>query len=351
MTSVLIVGAGPTGLTAAVELARFGVDVTIVDKRPDPSGFSRAVGIQPGTIKLLTPSGAGPAIIDEAVSFSAFKMHVGSRCIAELPLNFDDRSRLYGLAQDRTEHHLAEALARYGGRVRYGSELSGFSQTETGVQAVLDEEHLSFDYLIGADGVQSTVRNGLGLPYNGYDLPEEWSIADVNCDDWPDPKAFQGFLLDQQRIVIVAPLEPTRFRLISNTPDALSTLPVPMNVTRIRRSGTFQISVRQVDTYQVGRVFLAGDAAHCHSPAGGRGMNLGIADAADLAHRIASDDTEGYSTARHAEGRHVIAFSERARKTLLSANPATQLLVKGAMRTANLVPAIGRTAMHQFING
>ena len=348
---VLIAGAGPTGLTAAVELARRGVEVEVAERRDAPSELSRAVGILPASIAILTPSGAASAIMREAVAFTAFMVYRDADLVADLPLNFDDRSRLWGLAQDRTEEHLIDALARHGASVRYGSPLEGFEQDETGVDARYGDREGRFDDLIGADGVDSVVRRTLGLAYDGFELPHRWSIADVICDDWPEPTAFKGFLLPHGHVVIVAPIEAARFRVIASLPDALKALPVPMRVREIRRTGEFRISVRQADRYGEGRVLLAGDAAHCHSPAGGRGMNLGIADAAELAERMTSGRLDGYSASRHAAGAHVIAFSERGRKTVQSDNPIKRATVFAAMRAMGSVPALGRAGIHQFATG
>jgi 2-polyprenyl-6-methoxyphenol hydroxylase-like FAD-dependent oxidoreductase len=151
-------------------------------------------------------------------------------------------------------------------------------------------------------------------------------------------------------VVVVAPLERTRFRIVSNTENALATLPVPMPVTRIRRQASFTISVRQVERYQLGRVVLAGDAAHCHSPVGGRGMNLGIADAADLAARICEGDLGGYQKVRHAAGKQTIVLSERGRRILTSRNPLVRGLSRAALRTIAAVPPLSKQAVHRLLS-
>lgn len=346
---VLIAGAGPTGLTAALELCRHGLTPVIIDKRPGPSPLSRAVGISRRSMEILTPGGVAGRIDAEAVHFGGIVFHDGPRELARLPLNFDDQARLWGLPQDRTETHLSDALKTFGVEVRYDTAFDALEQDRETVVAQTSAGEMRADWLIGADGAHSTVRDALGLGFPGYDLPGTWSIADVDAEGWRDPDHFKGYLLDGGHVVVAVPLETGRFRVISSLPDALAALPVEMNVTRLRRSGTFTIPVRQVTSYMVGRVCLAGDAAHCHSPVGGRGMNLGIADAADLAARIATGDVSGYHAARHAEGARIIRTTETARRMVQSTTPLSRAAVRTALRAADRVPPLGRAMIRRFV--
>ena len=150
-------------------------------------------------------------------------------------------------------------------------------------------------------------------------------------------------------MVVVAPLEADRYRLVSNTQNALEALPLPMEVVKVRRERTFNLSIRQAYQYSHGRVFLAGDAAHCHSPVGGRGMNLGIADAAELAVRMAEDRLAGYSASRHAIGARIIAGSERMRKLITSTNPIVRGSFGGAARIASRIPQIRKRIARRLI--
>ena len=348
---VLVVGGGPTGLTAAVELARRGIVADVIEKQESASQLSRAVGILPSSMQILAPSGVADAIRREAVPYQAAVFHEDTTILARL--NFDESNdvgeRLFGLAQDRTETHLRTAFEGMGGKVGYSVELSGLSQDDTSVRVTMGDKSAVYDYVIGADGAHSTVRHSLGLDFPGHTLPEPWSIADVECPDWPTPNEFHASLVSGGRIAIIAPLAPTRFRIVSNTPDALETLPAPMNVTTIRRTASFHISIRQVQHYRSGRVFLAGDAAHCHSPVGGRGMNLGIADAAELARRIADADLDGYDQVRRAAGRETIALSERGRRIVTSPNPLIRNLAMTALRTIAAIPPLRKRAITRLL--
>ncbi|MBL4756646.1 MAG: FAD-dependent monooxygenase [Rhizobiales bacterium] len=320
---ILIVGAGPTGLTAAVELARRGMLPDIIDRRDSGSGLSRAVGIMPTSLKILKPSGVTAQLVAEGIKFHAVKIYNGASLAFSMRLALKGRKDEFvlGLPQDRTEAHLQSAFEKYGGKIQFATELENLSQTgEQVIVTFTDGTTENYDYVIGADGISSTTRSLLGLGFPGHDLPETWSIADVDAENWPNGNSFTICKLKAREIVVVAPLEANRYRIISNTEDALKSLPLPINVTKIRRQGQFGISIRQVEAYSKGRVYLAGDAAHCHSPVGGRGMNLGISDSAELAHRFATGDLAGYSANRHREGKIIIGGSETIRKFVTSPN-------------------------------
>lgn len=341
--NILIVGAGPTGLTAAVELARRGIIADVVERQDAPSQFSRAVGILPESMDLLEPSGVAAKIRAHAMMPKQAVFHHGGKPLGRIALDRFEapNAHLFALAQDRTELFLREAFEAYGGSVAYETAFESFTQSDDQVTATIGGDVRTYDYLIGADGISSTVRRQTGIAYPGIDLPDEWSIADVDVDEWPHMDAFCAYILPRGEAMIVVPLEPDRVRVVVSDPDALSRVPVAMNVTRVRRSGSFYISVRQAEYYQAGRVFLAGDAAHCHSPVGGRGMNLGIADAADLAARFAEGGLEDYHSVRHAAGQSILELSENGRKALMSTNPVTRAAVRLAFR------AVGRLSFLQ----
>jgi 2-polyprenyl-6-methoxyphenol hydroxylase-like FAD-dependent oxidoreductase len=131
--------------------------------------------------------------------------------------------------------------------------------------------------------------------------------------------------------------------------DGLGQVPLPFDVTRLRETADFAIAVRQVPRYSLGRVHLAGDAAHCHSPVGGRGMNLGIADACDFAERVAAGTLDGYSAARHADGAHVIRLSERARRMVAADDAWRRRAVRLIVGAAGRLPAVEAAVLRQLL--
>lgn len=348
---ILIVGAGPTGLTAAVELARRGIVPEVIDRKEEASTLSRAVGVLPRSLRTLTPSGVSERLLAEGVRMRNVHLYFDEKHTLKLSLRNGHPDQDFGLAlaQDRTEAALRDAFIHFGGKVGYGTELAGLRQEHDKVLATTATgTEQTYDIVIGADGIRSVVREAVGIEFPGHDLPGNWSIADVDAENWRHPADFTACNLAGGRVAVVAPLAPTRFRVISNTDDALKTLPLDLDVTRVRRQGQFNISIRLVQTYRRGRVFLAGDAAHCHSPAGGRGMNLGIADAAELADRIVTDRLDDYSASRYADGKATIAASERARRLITSRSLARRLLSTGAT-LLNRFPPLHRPFARDFL--
>ena len=354
MMKVLIVGAGPAGLTTAVELARRGIVSDVIDLRESGSGLSRAVGILPASLEILKPSGVTGKLLATGMKVRQVCIYRHSSLALALPLKGSgaDDEFILALAQDRTETILRDVLSELGGTVRYGTELVDLRQDANKVTVEMrDGAKAEYDYVVGADGVRSTTRGSLNIDFRGHDLPETWSIADVDAEGWPNTNAFTVCQLSGGDVVVVAPLEPKRFRVVSNTEDALAALPLKLNVTNIRRAGEFKISIRQAAQYGVGRVFLVGDAAHCHSPVGGRGMNLGIADGAELARRMVEGGLEGYGEARHKVGKEIIAGSEAVRKVMTSRNPVTRFLVLAVLKTVSFMPALQRQIAKNILYG
>ncbi|MCO1337008.1 FAD-dependent monooxygenase [Microbulbifer sp. OS29] len=348
---VLVVGAGPTGLTVAVELARLGLLPRVIDRRDSASTLSRAVGITSRSLELLSKSGVSEKLIAEGIAVQAACIYLDKQLALEFPLHSDRTyfPTILGLPQDRTEALMDQVLSSMGVEVEYQKELISLSEYRDGVVAQFDTgDEDRFDLVIGADGIRSTVREAAGINFPGFDLEEEWSIADVDTDGWPPRRKFTLVKMESGLVAVAVPLGEGRHRLVASCEDAIGAFPMELDIKRVRRQGTFKVSIRQAETYSRGRVHLAGDAAHCHSPVGGRGMNLGIADAVELAARIVAGRLTGYSELRHREDKKVIDITERGRKIVTGKSLKARFEFRALIAAANSLPAV-RRKLGQFV--
>jgi 2-polyprenyl-6-methoxyphenol hydroxylase-like FAD-dependent oxidoreductase len=278
---VLIVGAGPVGLAAALFLTRRGVPVRIIDAASGPSRTSKALGVNPRTLELLEGTGVTAAIEAEAQAMHALRLHRLGRPLATLTIDWaalGTDHRMVILPQARTEALLTEALAALGVAPERGLGLTGLSQSAGAVTARLtDGSEVAAPLLFAADGAHSVVRKALGLGFPGDGWDEPWQIIDV---DLTGPAADEGWIdLRPTGPFVCLPFSGKTFRLIGFGPPLLEALPAGWTAGEVHWRSDFHISHRMVEAMSVGRVCLGGDAAHIHSPIGARGMNLGIEDA------------------------------------------------------------------------
>ena len=353
-TSVLIAGGGPVGLTAAVELMRRGFQPIIIDDDGEPTPESRALAVNARTLDILEPSGVTERIIEAGTRINGMIFLRGGRETMRLQMRYLPHrfNFMVSLPQSRTEELLIGRLAELGGNVNWFTELRQFRQNENGIQCELHSKAGTKEHpcqvLIGADGAHSLVRKSLGLAFDGETEPEAFSLADVTLADWPFPFDHGAVHADGDRIVGFIPISEGHGRFVSNYPDLLNHLPPTAKVRDVIWESSFKISYRQVETYQSGRTFLAGDAAHIHSPVGGRGMNLGIEDAATLAWLIEQGRTGEYTAMRHPVGEQVLKFTQAQTEQLTQRGALQRFLQNTVAPLLLKLPAIQRLAVSRI---
>ena len=310
---MLIVGAGPTGLALACVLARRGAALRIIDKASEYFTGSRGKGLQPRSLEVLEDLGAIDRILANGRFHLPFRAYDGATVLGDHDMHADRfptpdvpyASPLI-IPQWRVEQILRERLAEYGGRVELSTELIGFEQHGDGVTATLGRpdgtEQVAAEYMVGADGGRSFVRKQLGVGFEGETwTSERMLIGDVQVDgldrehwhSWPKHAAgwvalcplpsTDAFQL-QAQIAADEPDEPTLERFQQIIDERTGRRDIRLHDATWL--SLYRANVRMVDRYRVGRVFLAGDAAHVHSPAGGQGMNTGIQDAYNLGWKL-----------------------------------------------------------------
>jgi 2-polyprenyl-6-methoxyphenol hydroxylase-like FAD-dependent oxidoreductase len=313
-TDVLIVGAGPTGLTLARELHSLGVAAQIVDCAPDAVHESRALAIQARTLEVLARNGLADDLVSAGNPSASLVLHRrGDRPgrSRTVPL-FDDAIGdtrfpfLLFLSQAATERVLVDRLASAGAGIRRGLTLTGLDQDDTGVTATLTspgvpDRIVRARYLVGCDGAHSATRHLAGIGFSGRAFPHRFLLADLEADG-PEPGRVHVYLSRSGPLFLFPLIHPASWRLLAMLPPAARTGAVTLRLAQaaVRRHTRdpielhdpvwltdFTISSRLADTFQHGRVFLAGDAAHIHSPAGAQGMNTGIQDAVNLGWKLA----------------------------------------------------------------
>jgi 2-polyprenyl-6-methoxyphenol hydroxylase-like FAD-dependent oxidoreductase len=301
-TNVVIVGAGPTGLTLALELARRGIAFRLIDEGKVPFAGSRGKGIQPRTLEILEDLGVVRSILEAGMPYPRIRLHFGTFSLrlgslgSNKPATEDvPYPNLWLVPQNRTESILRERLAVLGGHIEFGVAFRNAVQDEHGVQVHLSTgELVRAGYVVGCDGGHSAVRKTLGLSLHGETLESKPAfVADVEVEGldrtewhvWPFAKCGSIGLCPLPNSSL---FQLTLRREAAEGIEAVVRRVTKRQVTRIAWSSTYRPAVRMVDRYRVGRVFLAGDAAHVHPPAGGQGLNTGIQDAYNLGWKLAS---------------------------------------------------------------
>jgi len=346
---VLVIGAGPTGLMAANLLKRSGVTVRIVDDRVEASRESRAFAVMARSMELFGQLGLADRILDRGVVNPGIDFYVRARHVGGLDYDRahspDTPYEFITLhPQSNTEAVLIDDLTRLGVVVERQTTVTGLSQDLEGVLTSATgpdghERTIHSQYVIGADGAHSAVRKSLGLSFEGAKYPQTFMLADCRVD-WPLDHARFRVFMHGATIALFLPLDGgKRSRVMatdhSNKADQEGPEAAQLDLAELEpvyREATgldvrltdpvwttrYRVSHRGVPRYGEGRVFVAGDAAHIHSPAGGQGMNTGLQDAANLVWKLAatlagapSDLLDTYDSERRPVGQQVVETSDK----------------------------------------
>ncbi|HJU72758.1 MAG TPA: FAD-dependent monooxygenase [Gemmatimonadaceae bacterium] len=359
---VLIVGAGPTGLTLAAQLDQFGTPFRIIDRAKDRARESRALGVQARSLEILQRFGLGDELVALGNKSAVITLHVEGRVGPRVSLSdFGATDTRYPfilfVSQAETERLLAEHLTRRGVTVEREVELTEFSDDASGVSCVLQSadgatEHVHTRYLVGCDGAHSTVRKGAGIPFEGDAYLQDFMLGDVEAEAAPSVALEKDSLhpfVGGGGIAMVFPLgHPTTWRIVAMSARSaaasrreggnldrpitgdLSLAELQAAVDGAAGGGVhlhspawlthFRLHHRQAAAYRSGHVFVAGDAAHIHSPVGAQGMNTGIQDAWNLGWKLAlvargaADERllDTYEAERWPVGRLLLRYTDRA---------------------------------------
>ncbi|MFO1084017.1 MAG: FAD-dependent monooxygenase [Reyranellaceae bacterium] len=369
---VLIAGAGPVGMTMANELARRGIAVRIVDKAPARTDKSKALVLWSRTLELLDDAGYVGEFLKAGMQAHGATISTGRDILASVSLDSIDSRYPYALMipQSETERILDEHLAARGVTVERSVELASFADKGNGIDATLrkangETETMSAEWLIGCDGAHSVVRHGLGFAFEGSTMRSDWALADGFIAGL-EPKDRLHIFWHRDGILAFFPIVGDRWRVICDLGAAEGeghradpTLEEIQVLLRLRSGrelvmtdpywlACFRINERKVKDYRKGRVFLAGDAAHIHSPAGGQGMNTGMQDAFNLAWKLSlviqgsaqPRLLDSYSPERSAVGDRVLRNAGRLTEAAIMRNPIAQGLRNAVVRFAAGFPMI-----------
>jgi 2-polyprenyl-6-methoxyphenol hydroxylase-like FAD-dependent oxidoreductase len=308
---VLIVGAGPTGLMMASQLSRFGIPFRIIEKNEGPTTQSRALVIQPRSLEIFEQMGIAERAVKQGRIFQTINYVVNGKLAQRVPLGDFGKGLtqfpfLLILEQSKTEPLLGNFLQQQGHSIEWRTELVSFNQSESGISATLKhndkEERIETDWLIGADGASSLVRKILGIQFGGETYKESLFVLDCKIN-WPFKDDEAAIALSKDAFGLFFPMTDGRCRVSGIVTeeyadkdsisfeevnrDFAKNLKMDVTLSDPQWISLYHAHHRYVAQFRKGRCFLAGDAAHVHSPAGAQGMNTGLQDAYNLAWKLA----------------------------------------------------------------
>jgi 2-polyprenyl-6-methoxyphenol hydroxylase-like FAD-dependent oxidoreductase len=368
---LLIVGAGPTGLALAAELVRHGINPLVIDRQPAGANTSRACVVHARTMEVLEPLGVTRELLAQGLKVPIFRIRDRDRPL--ITIDFSEIPSAYPftlmIPQNRIEQFLLSHLESLGGHVVRPCELlcckASTSHIEVETFGEGGTKTIKARWLVGCDGMHSTVREQSGIAFAGGAYEQSFVLADVHMD-WPLSREEVTLFYSPEGLVVVAPLPDDHFRIVATMDDApefpsadfmQSVLDErgpssnPGHIRSIVWSSRFHIHHRLAQSPRKGRILLCGDAAHVHSPAGGQGMNIGIQDSISLAQVLPKtvengDDArlDAWASERHRVATDVVALADRMTRLATMKSRSGQALRNIAVAFAGHLPPV-RTAL------
>lgn len=353
-TDVLVVGAGPTGLALATFLQKEGVDHLLIDALPEGESTSRAGVVHPHTLEVLDTLGVVGDL--QAQGLPVEKFTVRDRDQALLTISFEHLPSTFKhilmIPQPSTERTLAKAHEALGGTLLRNTRASDVRRERDHVVVNLErdgkEQQVRAKYVVGADGMHSTVRAATDIRFEGAAYAESFVLADVHMD-WPLGQSEVSLCFSSAGLVVVAPLPDGTYRIVATMDEAPETPDIavvqklldergpqarPAKVRDIVWSSRFRVHHRLASSYRDGRILLMGDAAHVHSPAGGQGMNTGLVDAVLLGKALTAvvrdrepvTTLDAYSNVRRPAAKQVLSLAGRLTRMATVRSPVLRHL-------------------------
>jgi 2-polyprenyl-6-methoxyphenol hydroxylase-like FAD-dependent oxidoreductase len=356
-SEVLIIGAGPTGLVMAVWLARLGVPFRIIEKNSGPGQTSRAMAVHARTLEYYRQLGFGDEVVHAGIKVEKLRLLEGGRKIADLPFgDFGKGLSPYPFVltypQDEHERFLGEKLRALGAVIEWNTTLLGFKDTGDRIEASLrkdgKEETCRASFICGCDGVHSAVREGMKLTFPGGTYRQMFFVSDAAAQR----EGLIGeadFYLAANQLFLAFPIRSSGMvRLIGIVPPEVADRKeltfddiygylkpmLKMRVEKVNWFSTYYVHHRVADHFRANRAFVAGDAGHVHSPAGGQGMNTGIGDAVNLSWKLAAvvkgkadvSILDSYEIERMAFARSLVSTTDKLFQAMVQENIAGEIV-------------------------
>ncbi|MEV6576464.1 FAD-dependent oxidoreductase [Streptomyces sp. NPDC051577] len=366
VSPILIVGAGPTGLSLAIALRQRGARVIVVDRQMQGANTSRAAVIHARTLEVLEELGVTAKLLEEGIIVPKFRVRDRDRLL--LDLDFGELPGSYPftlmLPQDQTEAILRARLQQLGIEVQWATELDTVVQQGDRLVAHLRSPAENIDmhasWVVGCDGLRSKVRQAAEIPFVGGTYRQEFVLADVKMD-WPLVRSEVDLFFAPQGLMVVAPLPHDRYRIVATASqppeqpdmsyiqrliDERGPSSEPGRINEVIWSSRFHVHHRLAANVICGNIILCGDAAHVHSPAGGQGMNTGIQDAVSLAdpllHAMKGDRSPllAWADTRQKVARSVVRLTDRMTRLATLRSPAACTVRNGILSTIGRIPSV-----------